>query len=365
MPHTFVVPTRLAPSYTAVAAEVGAEGLVVAEGAPEAEWPVGLRHVHEDGTSARGIEVERTADAMIVRIPTSAAPMDWDLGLRFVRAFAGLLDAPIRRPEREAPYDAVELAARYNGKALVALLAAEFDATAAAAEAEPVTLEGAVRPVVLGPAALARLRAEGPAEERGLRLATFVGRVQWIEQEDCAVANVLEFVSPDGRPFTAATIVPGRRLFLPASPHVMLAEPGSAEPPLVVPRASLAEWLGEGLVEWVDEVQPIVLLHRGSAWDDAWDRATAHVIVRVQRTVGDVEPTAAPDDDDDDFELEELDLDDAPKPRPSATAAPAPAREARSAPSARTAADDDEPTHEGPRPPLPPPPRKKPWWRFW
>src|SRR5690606_6434524 len=103
MPHTFVVPTRLAPSYAAVAAEVGAEGLVVAEGAPEAEWPVGLLHVHEDGTSARGLEVERTADAMIVRIPTSAAPMDWDLGLRFVRAFAGLLDAPIRRPEREAP----------------------------------------------------------------------------------------------------------------------------------------------------------------------------------------------------------------------------------------------------------------------
>lgn len=370
MPHTFVVPTRLAPSYAAVAADVGAEGLVVAEGAPEAEWPVGLLHVHEDGTSARGIEVERTADAMIVRIPTSAAPMDWDLGLRFVRAFAGLFDAPIRRPEREAPYDPIELVARYNGKALVALLAAEFDATAAAAEAEPVTLEGAVRPVVLGPAALERLKADGPPEERGLRLATFVGRVQWIEHEDCAVANVLEFVSPDGRPFSAATIVPGRRLFLPASPHVMLAEPGSAEPPLVVPRASLAAWIGEGLVEWVDEVQPIVLLHRGSAWDDAWDRATAHVIVRVQRTVGDVEP-AAPHDDDDEFELEELDLDDAPKPKPPAKAAPASAREARPAPSAGSdrGADDDEPTHEGPRPPLPPPPGaagpRKPWWKFW
>ena len=363
MTHTFVVPSRHAPSWAAVAADVGAEGLVGAEGVPDPEWPVGLRHVHEDGTSARGIEVERTEDAMVVRVPASAAPMDWDLGLRFVRTFAALLDAPIRRPEREAPYDAVELAARYNGKALVALLAAEFDATEASAAAGPVTVEGAVRPVVLGPASLARLRADGPAEERGLRLATFLGRVQWIEHEGAAVANVLEFASPDGRTFTAATIVPGRRLFLPASPHVLLAEPGGAEPPLVVPRSSLAAWIGEGLVEWVDELQPVVLLHRGSAWDDAWDRAAAHVIVRVQSTVGDVEPAAEPEDDD--FELEELDLEDRPAPPPAPTRAPA--REARPAPSAASdhGADDDEPTHEGPRPPLPPPPRKKAWWKFW
>jgi hypothetical protein len=360
MAHTFLVPSRLPPSWVAVAAEVGAEGLVVAEGAPGTEWPVGVLLVHEAGTSARGIEVERTEDALVVRVPGSAAPMDWDLGLRFVRAFAGLLDAPIVRPERAAPYDAIELVARYNGKALVALLAAEFDATVAAAEAGPVRLEGAVRPVVLGPTTVARLRAEGPPEERGLRLATLLGRVQWIEHEGVAVANVLEFASPDGRPFTAATLVPGRRLFLPDSPHLLLAEPGSAEPPLVVPRASLAAWIGEGLVEWVDEAQPIVLLHRGSAWDDAWDRATAHVIVRVQRTVGDVEP-AAPPDDDDDFELEALDDAPAPASAPAGKPTPAAAREARPAPTVR----DDEPTHEGPRPPMSPSARRKPWWRFW
>jgi len=372
--HTFVVPSRRAPSWGPVAAEVGAEGLVVAEGAPTPAWPVGVLHVHEDGTSARGVEVERTADGIHVRIPPSAAPMDWDLGLRFVRAFAGLLDAPIFRADREAPYDPVELAARYNGKALVALLAVEFDATVGGAEAEPVSLDGAVRPVVLGPTTVARLRAAGPPEERGLRLADLIGRIQWVEHEACAVANVLEIVSPDGRAFSAATLVPGRRWFLPASPHVLLADPGSDEAPLVVPRASLPAWLGEGLVEMLDELQAIVLLHRGSAWDDAWDRAAAHVIVRVQQSVPDVAPPAPSEDD---VDLGELDLGATPTPpareaRPSArrvAPAAAPAARAAAKAAAEAASDDDEPTHEGPRPPLPPPPGasgpKKPWWRFW
>lgn len=346
MPHTFVVPSRRVPAWGPVSAEVGLEGLVVAQGAPAPEWPLGVLHVHETGTSARGIEVEHTAEGMRVRIPASAAPTDWDLGLRFVRAFAGLHDAPIHRTDRAAPFDAVELAARYHGKALAALLAAEFDATAlAAASADgPLTLAAAVRPVHLGPATIARLRDAGPPEERGLRLADLVGRIQWIEQEGYAIAGVFPFVSPDGRAFSAAAIVPGRRLFLPASPHVLLAEPGSSEAPLVVPRASLPAWIGEGLVEALDETQALVLIHKGSAWDDAWDRAAAHVIVRVQKTLDDVEPAAPPDEDLD----EDLEVD----------------------------LDADEATHEGPTPPLAPPPlpgrtsnppapRRKAWWKFW
>lgn len=334
-PHEFTLPSRRAPGLASFLAQVGPEGAVL-EGAPFAaegarggegsEWPFERRALHETGSSAFGVALVRREGAFAVHVPFGASVADWDLGLRCVRALASALDAPVLKAGREAPFDWVELVARFHGRALLGLLGEEFDATARAAAASPFVLDGVVREVHVGPRTIARVRDGGPPEERGARLGDLVGRVQWLEFEGAEVARVLDFRSPDGRTFHAAVVVPGRRLFLPDTRHVLLADPISGEAPVVVARDDVPAVLGAEGYEPLDETQGLALVHRGDAWDAVFHAALDHAVVRVQATVPDTPPQDAALD------------------------------------------EDDEPTEERPTPPLPPPPgaaRKRPWWRIW
>lgn len=334
-PHEFTLPSRRAPGLASFLAQVGPEGAVLegapfatrgAEGAEGAGWPFERRALHETGSSAFGVALVRHEEAFAVHVPFGASVADWDLGLRCVRALASALDAPVLKSGREAPFDWVELVARFHGKALLALLGEEFDATARAAAAAPFVLDGVVREVHVGPRTVARVREGGPPEERGARFGDLVGRLQWLEYEGAEVARVLDFRSPDGRTFHAAVVVPGRRLFLPDTRHVLFADPISGEAPVVVAREQVPAVLGDEGYEPLDETQGLALVHRGDAWDAVFHAALNHAVVRVQATVPDA-PPADPDLD-----------------------------------------EDDEPTEERPTPPLPPPPdgpRKRPWWRIW
>lgn len=343
MSTVFSVATRRAPAYGAVTASVGPEGLVCAEGPPEGrDWPVGVRHFHEDGVSARGVEVERTEDAVVVRVAASSSAADWDLAHRFLRAFSTIADGtPVVEEGVGTPMDLVDLSIALRPDELVrrierdaAQLAALVEQEGASADGAPreapdrVTVPGAVRPVHVGRATLARLRAAGPPEELGGRLTELLTRVQWIEGEGVAVPSVVAADDARGRPWSGPLIVPGVRLLLPTASHHVVLDPDADAPALVVPAAALTAWAGAHVLELVDDVQAVVEIP-----SDVFATARAAARERaVAELVGlDASPFDLPAPEDGNEDEDDNHSDDAPSAPPPA-AAPSP---------------------------------KKPWWKLW
>ncbi|MCB9778958.1 MAG: hypothetical protein H6742_10375 [Alphaproteobacteria bacterium] len=194
-------------------------------------WPRGILHLSLAGQSARGVEVNRNEEALVVRIMACSSRADIDLALALVRTTAPGDDAVVELEEGGlmplsralATCDAAWCAQQwlYGLRTLTGMV--DRDGSV-------VTLPGAVRPYHVGPVHLARLRARGG--DLNEVLAADLLASQFPRQDGIFEASVMK-VGKDGDGFTMAVIGPGVRYLLPDVERFALAV---GNEPLIIPR---------------------------------------------------------------------------------------------------------------------------------
>jgi hypothetical protein len=267
---------RSALRYADVARLVG-QPLGVVEDLEPNDHVRGLVHFYRPGLTTRATEVEAGAEDASVRILTCASIEDHDLAVAILIAVAEQRGALNVQPEADDPIPVSRVRDRYD--AAWAADEVEFGAAAIArtVDANPgklITLQGPIRPFLVGDRLIADLR-QGTEHDFASRLIEVFRGTQW--PGDCHAASVLEIGGGSSDKRTRlAVLAGGGRTLLPDVDAIVLQDPTGGQ--VYVRPAQVAELLPEHarylderhlLVEPVEEVRWAELLH--AAQDRALD----------------------------------------------------------------------------------------------
>jgi hypothetical protein len=174
----------------------------------------GLLHLYQPGVSTRALEIEVQDDRLAVRILTCSSPEDHELAIAIVEVLAARRGAANVEPEDGDPVPIDELRSRYDGEWVAGQVRSGAAAVGAVADANPgklITMDGPVRPFLVGGRLIAELRQGGPAEQLASRLIEAMRRTQW--PPDCHPASVIEISGgPSGTTRLAVLTGHGRTL---------------------------------------------------------------------------------------------------------------------------------------------------------
>jgi hypothetical protein len=226
----------------------------------------GLLHLYQPGVSTRALELDVHDDRLAVRILACSSPEDHELGIAIVEALAARRGAANVEPEDGDPIPPGELRGRYDGEWVAGQVRSGAAAVGAVADANPgklITLDGPVRPFLVGGRLIAELRQGGPAEQLAGRLIEAMRRTQW--PPDCYPASVIE-VSGGSSGTTRLAVLTGHgRTLLPDVDVIAVTDRAGGQ--LYVRPDVLADLL-PGHARFLDERHLLVEAVDQTSWEE-------------------------------------------------------------------------------------------------
>jgi hypothetical protein len=236
----------------------------------------GLLHLYQPGVSTRALELDVHDDRLAVRILACSSPEDHELAMAIVEVVAARRGAADVQPEDGDPVPIGELRGRYDGEWAAGQITSGARVVAHMAEVNPgklITLDGPVRPFLVGGRLIAELREGGPTEQFGSRLIEAMRRTQW--PPDCYPASVIEVSGGSSSTVRLAVLTGQGRTLLPDVDAIALMDRAGGQ--LYVPADALAELL-PGHTRFLDERHLIVEAVDEISWEELIRRARPQAV---------------------------------------------------------------------------------------
>jgi len=270
MSFTFVVGNP-----TPVPFSVIVDGLDVAgvEADGEGMWPRGITHLYRRSGSVRSVEIDRNDAEYSVRVMTCSSQADYELALAVTERFALALGAPIDPEGAEQAVSFDQFRNLYSSDWVQRMVASGAATVLSIVKDQQSTIQmsGTQRMMAIGPRMVARLEATEPGADMGTKLLTALERLNRVSSDEWFFANSMKITDPSGGEFTVAAFGPGVDYFMPVVERWAFVNQKGGDA-ILVPVVDIDAVLGHR-VEWLDEVNALVLAVTDEEWPAILDRA--------------------------------------------------------------------------------------------
>jgi len=245
MSYTFSIHTTELPPAADLFERAGFPGVLCQEEVDLTQsLPEGTFHFYRKGISCRTVEVTREGESFEVRLMAHSSRDDYALGLGLVEAVARERKATIHSEDGEE-FGADELADQHGAEWIDEMIRSAFGMfNMVLNQGGTAQINGAVRPLTVGPDLLAELGFQSGPEEFASRFFAKFRSLQWMDLDDCFQASVMVVTPQDSSEQRRVSSVgaPGLRYLLQKVDFITVQPDGEL---LFVPWDRLAEAFGD------------------------------------------------------------------------------------------------------------------------